>query len=191
MCNASLESALHAIKNCPKLKPIFSLSGLPQVIVDWEGISCLDWLKSTLPKLNREGFDLFLMLLWNVWNRRNKWINNTELQPDINVILKAWNLLSEFKQVSNLFACLSRETPPRRIRKWCKLAQGLIKINVDGAFYHKSHKVDIGVVVRDSNGMALGGMTTQIDPPDTVESTEAYAFTQAIRLLPRMDGTKC
>ncbi|XP_039008464.1 uncharacterized protein LOC120136527 [Hibiscus syriacus] len=94
----------------------------------------------------------------------------------------AWNLLGEFKQVSNPFACLSRETPPHRIRKWSKSAQGFIKINVNGAFSQESYKAVMGVVARDSNGMVHGGMAKQIDPPNTTESTKAFAFTQGIRL---------
>ncbi|KAE8655251.1 hypothetical protein F3Y22_tig00117034pilonHSYRG01593 [Hibiscus syriacus] len=143
LCNVLVELALHAVKDYPKSKSILSLSGLPQDIVDWEGTSCFDWFTSMFPKLNREGFDLFLTLLWNVWNRRNKWIHDVELQTDRDVILKAWNLL---------------------------------------AFCHESQKVTVGIVAHDSNGMVLGGMTKQIDHPNSAESTEAFAFTQGIRL---------
>ncbi|XP_039020114.1 uncharacterized protein LOC120151856 [Hibiscus syriacus] len=117
LCNIELESALHAIKDFPKSKMILLMSGFSQELVVWEGNSCLQWITRVQSKLNREGFDLFLTLLWNIWNHKNKWIHGAKLQSDRDIISKAWNLIGEFKQVSKPLDCTTGENPPRIPRK--------------------------------------------------------------------------
>ncbi|KAE8656267.1 hypothetical protein F3Y22_tig00117005pilonHSYRG00280 [Hibiscus syriacus] len=62
LCNSELESVLHAIKDCPNSKS---------------------------SKLSSEGFDLFLALLWNIWNRPSsrprKWCKPNQDKVKINV----------------------------------------------------------------------------------------------------------
>ncbi|KAE8736154.1 hypothetical protein F3Y22_tig00000132pilonHSYRG00024 [Hibiscus syriacus] len=86
LCNLDLETIMHAIKDCPKVRSVLVLSGLSQVIVDWSGSSPLSWLVFAHSKLFNEGFDLFLALLWNIWNRRNDVVHNGEMQSDKDVI---------------------------------------------------------------------------------------------------------
>ncbi|KAE8687139.1 hypothetical protein F3Y22_tig00111022pilonHSYRG00109 [Hibiscus syriacus] len=54
LCNRELESILHAIKDCPKVKSVLVLSGLSPVIVDWSGNSPLSWLAFAHSKLINE-----------------------------------------------------------------------------------------------------------------------------------------
>ncbi|KAE8656259.1 hypothetical protein F3Y22_tig00117005pilonHSYRG00262 [Hibiscus syriacus] len=55
LCNRELESILHAIKDCPKVKSVLVLSGLSPVIVDWSVNSPLSWLAFAHSKLINEG----------------------------------------------------------------------------------------------------------------------------------------
>ncbi|KAE8681243.1 hypothetical protein F3Y22_tig00111332pilonHSYRG00015 [Hibiscus syriacus] len=152
------------------------------VIVDWIGSSPLSWLIFAHSKLINEGFDLFLALLWNIWNRRNDMVHNGEMQTDRNVVVSSSNLIEEFRKVKKVDAIDRDEVGFSRFRGWIKPGQDEIKVNVDGAFCKENRKAAIGVVARDSHGMVIAGLAKKINPPSSAESAEVAAFTEGIKL---------
>ncbi|KAE8659845.1 hypothetical protein F3Y22_tig00116962pilonHSYRG01189 [Hibiscus syriacus] len=148
ICNQELESVLHAVKNCKASKTVFLISRLPQEIVDWEGSSCLLWMSCVRSKLSSKGFDLFLALLWNIWNRRNNLVHNGDMQSDRDIILNSSNLIGEFKQTSIPFDGSKADLQHQRILKW-----GAMKINPP--FTAESTEVDAftqGIHFAQENG---------------------------------------
>ncbi|KAE8666664.1 Protein NRT1/ PTR FAMILY 2.7 [Hibiscus syriacus] len=182
LCNLELETIMHAIKDCPKVRSVLVLSGLSQVIVDWSGSSPLSWLVFAHSKLFNEGFDLFLALLWNIWNRRNDMVHNGEMQSDRDVIVRSSSLIEEYHKVTKVDAIVRDEVGFSRYRGWIKPGQDEIKVNVDGAFCKDSRVAAIGVVARDSHGMVIAGLAKKINPPCSAESAEVVAFTEGIKL---------
>ncbi|KAE8662552.1 hypothetical protein F3Y22_tig00113302pilonHSYRG00055 [Hibiscus syriacus] len=55
MCLSKPESIFHALKNCPKSRVIILLSGIPSLILDWEGSSCKQWLEAASSLLDLSG----------------------------------------------------------------------------------------------------------------------------------------
>ncbi|KAE8707155.1 hypothetical protein F3Y22_tig00110387pilonHSYRG00987 [Hibiscus syriacus] len=182
LCLCELESIMHAIKDCPKVKTVLLMSSLSPEIVDWRGNSSIMWLSYVQSKLNGEGFDLFLVLLWNLCNRRNYFVHNGDLQSDRDIIINSSNLIGEYRIDSNYFGSISDKVVFRRSRCWIKPAQDEVKINVDVAYCKNSRVAVVGIVARDSHRMVIGGLTKKIDHPFSVESTEAVAFTEGILL---------
>ncbi|KAE8667347.1 hypothetical protein F3Y22_tig00112411pilonHSYRG00033 [Hibiscus syriacus] len=182
LCLLELETVLHAIKDCPKVRSVLEISGLSQGIVEWIGSSPLSWLTFAHSKLVNEGFDLFLTLLWNIWNRRNDLVHNGELQSDWNVVVCSSNLVEEFRKVKKVDVIDRDEVRFSRFRRWIKPGQEEIKVNVDGAFCKENRKASIGVVARDSQGMVIAGLAKMINPPSSAESAEVAAFTEGIKL---------
>ncbi|KAE8708292.1 hypothetical protein F3Y22_tig00110348pilonHSYRG00365 [Hibiscus syriacus] len=181
LCNREVESALHVLKDCPKSKTVLNLSGLPQAVVEWSGDSCIRWLSFARSVLLSEGFDLFLALLWNIWNRRNKLVHDGDLQSDREIIVNSSNLIGDYKITINPIGGSCEVLQITRSRNWSKPNRDEVKINVDGAFCKSSRIAAFGVVARDAHGMVLGGLARKIVPPFTTESTEALVFTEGIR----------
>ncbi|XP_039068127.1 uncharacterized protein LOC120214249 [Hibiscus syriacus] len=74
--------------------------------------------------------------------------------------------------------------PPNRQQKrhtWERPITNTIKNNVDGTCKQMEKVSAIGIVVRDHNGLVLGGMCKPIEQTFTAESAEADAFTQGIK----------
>ncbi|KAE8657874.1 hypothetical protein F3Y22_tig00116976pilonHSYRG00014 [Hibiscus syriacus] len=159
------------------LNMLIALNCGPTMVADgiWNAVA------KAKSKLNGEGFDLFLALFWNIWNRRNNLVHNGDLQSDRDIIINSSNLIGEYKFASNSL-WISSDVVLRRPRCWLKPTQDEVKINVDGAFCKASRVATVGIMARDSHGMVIGGLAKKIDPPFTAESTEAIAFTEGIRL---------
>ncbi|KAK8972830.1 hypothetical protein V6N11_057340 [Hibiscus sabdariffa] len=52
---------------------------------------CLDWLEEARSLLDLDQFSFLMVLLWNIWNRRNRWVHTNQLIPA--------RLVSEYAQV--------------------------------------------------------------------------------------------
>ena len=56
----------------------------------------------------------------------------------------------------------------------------LVKINFDGRMFSKENKSEIGVVVRNENGLALGSCTKRLSQAYSAMEIEAMATTTAL-----------
>ncbi|KAK9029365.1 hypothetical protein V6N11_026483 [Hibiscus sabdariffa] len=43
--------------------------------------NCHDWLLQVMEVLNREQLNVFVTLLWSIWNRRNRWVHDSQVVP--------------------------------------------------------------------------------------------------------------
>ncbi|XP_039024798.1 uncharacterized protein LOC120157868 [Hibiscus syriacus] len=154
LCGSELETTIHALKNCPKMRAILQISGLNPSIIDWQGTSYKDW---------------------------NKWLHDEETQDDRDVMVVVWGLCADFVKANSIGTFPTPSQNSMKSTFWsCPKTNG-VKINVDGAFSTTKAISVIGIVAIDHNGMVLGGMRRQITPPFTTESTEVEAFTQGLK----------
>ncbi|KAL4271357.1 hypothetical protein GQ457_13G012300 [Hibiscus cannabinus] len=179
MCQGLVETGLHAFRECPSIKEAFDLSNLSICLPAGEFTDCKTWLESVQLNMNQKQFTFFMTLLWNLWNRRNKWIHEGQLIPQRIVVdyaqLLSVDLLNsqETSRASNSNASQER---------WARPLQDRIKINVDGAFNPTSRKAAVGVIARNSHGMMVDGCAFQLEGSHTAESAEACAFKEGITL---------
>ncbi|XP_039054990.1 uncharacterized protein LOC120197572 [Hibiscus syriacus] len=122
-----------------------------------------------------------MVLLWNVWNRRNKWFHDEELLDDRDMVVAAWGLCVDFVEANSIGSFLTPSQSSMKLTFWSRPKTNGVKINVNGAFSTTKTMSAIGIVARDHNGMVLGGMCRQITPPFMAESTEMEAFTQGLK----------
>ncbi|KAK8476832.1 hypothetical protein V6N11_024177 [Hibiscus sabdariffa] len=108
--------------------------------------NCMEWFEVVNPLLDPEQFIFLMVLLWNVWNRRNRWLHSNQLVPARLVSEYAQIVHGGFQQnnedVVTQVACV-------REKNWSKPEQGQIKINVDGAWKATTRTAAIGVIARD------------------------------------------
>ena len=64
--------------------------------------------------------------------------------------------------------------------KWLPPPVNLVKINFDGTVFSKENKSEIGVVVRNENGLVLGSCTKRLSQSYSATEIEAMAATTAL-----------
>ncbi|KAK8616750.1 hypothetical protein V6N13_116720 [Hibiscus sabdariffa] len=99
----------------------------------------------------KQQFSFLMVLLWNIWNRRNRWLHSNQLVPARLVSEYAQIVHGGFQQnnedVVSQVACVGK-------KNWSKPEQGHIKINVDGAWKASTRTAAIG---RTSNPPGMVG----------------------------------
>ncbi|KAK8634884.1 hypothetical protein V6N13_022764 [Hibiscus sabdariffa] len=113
--------------------------------------NCMEWFDSVFPLFDPEEFSFLMVLLWNIWNRRNRWLHSNQLVPARLVSEYAQIVHGGFQQsnedVVSQVACV-------RMKNWSKPEQGHIKINEDGAWKASTRTAAIG---RTSNPPGMVG----------------------------------
>ncbi|KAL4324280.1 hypothetical protein GQ457_11G002870 [Hibiscus cannabinus] len=179
LCGTHVETVLHAFRECSKVKEVLLKSGLECRLPQGPYRNCLEWLEAANDVLNLDQFTFLMVLLWNAWNRRNRWVHDNQLIPA--------RLVSEYAQIvkGDFHKVCERAGEPvqcDRSKKWMKPGPGQVKINVDGAWLVESRVATIGVIARDHHGMMINGCALQVAGAHSVETVEACAFATGIRM---------
>ncbi|KAL4297103.1 hypothetical protein GQ457_12G013590 [Hibiscus cannabinus] len=154
LCGTRVETVLHVVRECSTVQDVLRESGLEKLLPQGPFCSCLEWLESCSTVLNREQFTFLIVLSWNVWNRRNRWVHNNQLIP----------------------ASQARTT------KWTKPPEGQIKINVDGAWSAATRIATVGVIARDHHGLMIDGCAQRVEGSHTADTIEAVAFARGVSM---------
>ncbi|KAL0001451.1 hypothetical protein SO802_015232 [Lithocarpus litseifolius] len=91
------------------------------------------------------------MIAWAIWERRNR--------------LRKLPL---------------RQSVPREVVKWSSPAEGLYKVNFDGAVFEDQACAGLGVVIRDSVGLVISALSQKIRLPSSVVMVEALTTRRAV-----------
>ncbi|KAK8484185.1 hypothetical protein V6N11_030987 [Hibiscus sabdariffa] len=149
------------------------LGGFPTSVTDSRTDSIFDWLVAAARSLSWEDFAKLVLILWNLWNRRNLWIHDSRLQPVWATVTAASLLHGDFL-AANDNGKHPRARPLLSTPTWSPPPAGTIAITVDGAFT-QAQGAGIGVVARDSAGTVLGGFAQHSVVPGSSASAEAAA----------------
>ncbi|KAL4295344.1 hypothetical protein GQ457_12G013630 [Hibiscus cannabinus] len=141
--------------------------------------SCKSWLEDVMQVMNPSQFRCLLVLLWNIWNRRNKWVHQNQLIPARLVSDYAQMIAAESQEDENT---LSQPLQNQRAERWKKPAVGTIKVNVDGAWSQERSLAAVGIVARDHNGMVVDAMAQRKEGPHTTSTIEACAFAEGVQM---------
>ncbi|KAL4296847.1 hypothetical protein GQ457_12G013350 [Hibiscus cannabinus] len=162
-----------------KLQEVLTCSGLDNLLPQGPYPSCKSWLEDVMQVMNPSQFRCLLVLLWNVWNRRNKWVHQNQLIPARLVSDYAQMIAAESQEDENT---LSQPLQNQRAERWKKPAVGTIKVNVDGAWSRERSLAAVGIVARDHNGMVVDAMAQRKEGPHTASTIEACAFAEGVRM---------
>ena len=137
---------------------------------------------SELIKLtHEEGKDvnLLAMLLWTVWNRRNKLRTNNGDFPISQVSTIAKQALNEYHQ-ANQVAMLQSPVRTRPRVNWSPPPVENFKVNFDGAMFKEFRMAGLGVVIRNSLGQPIASLSELVNLPYSSDIVEAMAAARAI-----------
>ena len=116
--------------------------------------------------------EIFAIVGWCVWNRRNAIHFNRAVRPVDSICRKAGSLLQEFLQPREV-----KLSPPRPqvIQRWRPPDSKFYKINFDVAAFQASNLAGVGVIVRDNRGDPIGALTMPNPFRQSVAELEALA----------------
>ncbi|KAL4303284.1 hypothetical protein GQ457_10G009540 [Hibiscus cannabinus] len=179
LCEKDLETTLHAVSECPATQEVFALCGMDYKLPQGPFVTSKSWIDAVVQVLDESQLRLLLVLIWNIWNRRNMWVHQTQLIPA--------KLVADYAQMVATEIQDATEAPLNPVpgiveSRWKKPTPGYIKINVDGAWSQEMNLATVGVVARDHHGMVIDARVARVEGSHTAETIEAYAFAGGIRM---------
>ena len=171
-CHDYQEDVLHALWYCLNL----SWDGDPQW--NFRGQTSFGNFQQLLSHVLQSGcnVELFSMMVWTIWFRRNTIrVNPTDFPVD-QVLQRAIESLLEFRVAQPR----KQPTPPRPLAKWSPPVEDYHKVNFDGAIFKGEEKAGIGVTIRNCQGMVMASLSQKISLPQTVVELETLAATRAL-----------
>ncbi|KAK9997071.1 hypothetical protein SO802_021757 [Lithocarpus litseifolius] len=116
--------------------------------------------------------EVFAMVCWNLWNRRNKMRVEEVVWPLNKIAGVARRHLQEFQLVQ---CCPSKKRP-----RWKPPDSGFEKANFDGAIFEDLSVAGIGVAVRNEHGEVVATLAEKIPIPNSIFTLETLAARRAV-----------
>ena len=123
-----------------------------------------------------EDLELFTVIAWLVWSRRNKCHFKENCIPPEKIRDAADSVLKEFRGSQKTRSVRVQRQPQR----WVPPEPGNYKANYDGAYFAKEEAAGIGIVVRNELGQVMASLAEKLAMPPTVEILEALAARRAM-----------
>jgi len=167
--NKELETTLHALWYCEKITPVWQqafgvLNSIFYSLTFF--VDLLDLVSSSHLNPN-----LFAMICWLIWQRRNKTQVREPVLPLANIAATTRDNLREFQSLQLKPHDTSR---PRR-KVWKPPDTNTCKTNFDKTMFKDLNKAGIGVVVQNSQGEVMAAMSEKIIMPPSVVILETIA----------------
>ena len=122
--------------------------------------------------------DLFAVIMWLIWGRRNAARQDESTLDYLHIRSKAEVFLQDFKAAKEddrrVAAVVSR------FPRWIPPIPDQFKINFDGAVFSDLDAAGLGVVIRDSRGRVIGALAERIPIPTSPAIVEALACWRAM-----------
>lgn len=97
--------------------------------------------------IDPNGFDLFLVLLWNVWHERNKVFQGDKARDISEIIASARQFLSDFKYANGRLEQELGGTPESYIQSWMPPQNDkVLKFNCDASWISSTEHAAISFV---------------------------------------------
>ena len=122
--------------------------------------------------------EIFILIAWGIWNRRNAVRLSIAAQPLSRICSMAGSLLQEFLEVQEPELVPSVPAP---MHQWHSPEQRIFEANFNAAVFKSCNLAGIGVIIRDSHGEAIGALTMPIPLSQTVAELEALACYRAVQ----------
>ena len=127
-------------------------------------------------KQYEEDIELFTVIAWFVWCRRNKCHFKEQCLPPEKIVDAAEAILKEFQAKPKNMPVRLQPQPQR----WSPPEPGMYKANYDGAYFAEEEAAGIGVVVRNELGQMMASLAEKLLMPQTVEILKAMAARRAM-----------
>ena len=176
-CDRARETVCHAIWECDKVLDCWGHGFKTLRSLDRGLGSFADLVFSA--RQQEENVELFIVVAWLIWNRRNKIHFNEQHMPPEKILEAVVALLTEFH--GNSVERSKKKVV--RTHRWAPPVAGVYKVNYDGAYFADEEKAGIRVMVRNELGQVMGSLAEKIEMPATVEILEAMVARRAMLFM--------
>ncbi|KAG8374859.1 hypothetical protein BUALT_Bualt10G0039400 [Buddleja alternifolia] len=149
-CVRDGENTKHAMLTCPFARQVWALSHLPWHVISSGLGSSEAWVRTIHSKFDRDQYALFLVICWNIWSSRNKFLWENQVLNAADVVISANSFLLDFHKPTPSRLVLLRGC--NSATQWCKPPPGTIKWNFDVALFKEIGNAGIGIIARDPSG---------------------------------------
>ncbi|XP_021732265.1 uncharacterized protein LOC110699080 [Chenopodium quinoa] len=179
-CNAEVESASHAIFDCPRVRDLWVECGCTSM-TNWKDADSMCDLVTSWGKLDSKTKQKGVFLAWCIWGERNRKVFENKSTPDSVLVGRVMRYVDEQGKYAN---SIYRGLPTRAKtspKTWQPPPPYFIKLNVDAAI-SEDGLVGLRVIARNQQGNVLFSTTSRVRASWSVEVAEAKAIALAARL---------
>ncbi|CAJ2636477.1 unnamed protein product [Trifolium pratense] len=188
VCNNGDEDSTHVLFSCTRSIQCWQQAGL------WAHIgtglvannNIAENLFSILHRLNKDQQELFCVLVWSIWKRRNNKVWENVTDSDQTVVERAKHLITSWRNAQQIRQSANITQPSPQQTVWTKPRHGRYKCNVDASFSLDRNKVGIGMCLRDDHGRFVTARTEWIEPIVDVEIGEVIGLLHALKWVEEM-----
>ncbi|KAL5844327.1 hypothetical protein ACOSQ4_010285 [Xanthoceras sorbifolium] len=176
-CHRHNESIMHATWGCSELKAVRKDCGVAFDIHFNYMHSQNEFLLSCFSLLKQDELDLLLLVLWQNWFRRNKFVHDNFNMAPIDIAPWSRFFLSEFQAAS--VPSNSSRFSLRAVRSpvtWVRPPIGFFKLNSDTSVKSSLKAVGLGIIIRDTLGQVVLSGTTRLMNAVSIEFAEALTI---------------
>ncbi|KAF7838841.1 putative ribonuclease H protein At1g65750 family [Senna tora] len=167
-CGMDVESLLHTLRDCRKVKPLWLKLVHPSHWHVFFGMGRMEWLEINLSsdfgRSGRPWESVFAVAVWIFWKMRNAEIFQSQEAVIMDPVDHVFQLFDAFTLAQSRqcmgFSKFHANSPA--FICWHKPEMGWIKFNMDAARQESLRKVACGGVARDCQGNVLAGFTRYI-----------------------------
>lgn len=168
-CSTQPKSSLHALWDCASIRQVWD--------ADFHWINRHLASNGTSENLQDLGLEkphmleLFAVITWFLWSRRNKVRLKQDVVPLNRVVFEAKRYLSLHKLVRMTKLQLLRSAG----MKWRLPDRIGYKTNFDGAMFHDTGEAGLGIVIQNHEGEVMVALSEEIPQPSLVTLLELLA----------------
>ena len=120
--------------------------------------------------------NLFAMILWTIWNRRNKLRTTNEDYPVSQVSTNAKQALTKYHQANQVVKLQSPVRSHPRVN-WSPPPEKNFKVNFNEATFKEIRMASLGVVIRNSLGQPIASLSELVNLPYSSDRLQLEPFT--------------
>ncbi|XP_060961958.1 uncharacterized protein LOC133032128 [Cannabis sativa] len=141
-----------------------------------------EWFQHAMKINNAVQVEEALMVVWAIWNARNKLLWNQKNTVALDVVLSARSNLYQWQsaQQNRFDPLISPFEIGKEEEHWTKLVANMVKINVDGAIFEAYNSFEFGFIARDSSGAIIEAVTSSKTSSASPEIVELIGIKDAL-----------
>ncbi|XP_074347318.1 uncharacterized protein LOC141686164 [Apium graveolens] len=163
---------------------------LKEVSTTWYEGHITDIIQQLAEKCPRDTLALILMICWNRWSHRNRWVWDKVSVSEFGVQAMAMNMMHEWKH-----KCAEsrsyRVATGGPLTRWYRPTHGWIKVNTDAAIFMEWSSTGVGSVIRDEYGQFIRARNQKMQALYSPREAEALGLKEALSWVKNLGYKRC
>lgn len=190
VCDTGMESMIHLFFECPFAVSCWQSVGLRHGLSEDQSVS--EWMLQKTTSANHNEVTPLCLVLWGIWFWRNKKVWHDHSMNPVIAMENTFRTIKEWRDAHRKGTVGSAGIKARdsSVQKWHPPESGGLKLNVDASFFPGQESFSIGMVIRNQEGMFVGGKCICLPRPATVMEAECIGIREALSWIMEMPGSK-